>query len=292
MRIDIMHKPADLSYDRFSEVDRLCFPGEPLMSPEQFAGISAEEMWGAFVGGRLAGYARFVPKPEGGHLSRIGVHPDYRRMGVATALMQAVINQCRGEEAGKVIVPGRTCSHSRLFAPTPTVSLYVQTDNRPAIALYEKFGFRPTASAYQFIVPIREIIAGPWIARDRRGTRLAAGLAGHIQAVPVADSPCSPKSPLSDPREPRPVSLRFVDSSGAVLGGCRLDPGFPGCSPFTLEHPDAALVPALLALEEYLDPAHDFLVLTFPAPALAETCRSLGFKLNYELLRMEVTIEP
>ena len=91
---------------------------------------------------------------------------------------------------------------------------------------------------------------------------------------------------------PKRYQLQFVDNTGAVRGSCRLDPDFPGCSPFVVDELDSYLMDALIALERYLNPARDILKLTFSGEQLERTCRNLGFRLNYELVKMERTLSP
>lgn len=66
------------------------------------------------------------PLPGGCEIDTLGVHPDFRRRGMGLALLKAAQGEARR----------RGCSH---------LSLEVMTDNRAAIGLYERFGFRVRA---------------------------------------------------------------------------------------------------------------------------------------------------
>lgn len=78
------------------------------------------------IDGELAGYALVVMR-KGGRSARIysiAVEPHFGRRGVATALMAAAERLALGRERD-------------------AITLEVRYDNAPAIALYEKSGFRP-----------------------------------------------------------------------------------------------------------------------------------------------------
>jgi ribosomal-protein-alanine N-acetyltransferase len=73
--------------------------------------------------GGLAGYLVCSRYADVWHLMNIAVSPDHRRAGIATRLMEHLF-----EEAG----------------PSARFTLEVRTSNRSAIAMYERFGFRPS----------------------------------------------------------------------------------------------------------------------------------------------------
>lgn len=73
-------------------------------------------------GERLAGYLVCSRYADVWHLMNIAVSPEHRRRGVATELMDRLF-----AEAG----------------PEARFTLEVRTSNRGAIAMYERFGFRP-----------------------------------------------------------------------------------------------------------------------------------------------------
>jgi [ribosomal protein S18]-alanine N-acetyltransferase len=73
--------------------------------------------------GGLAGYLICSRYADVWHLMNIAVSPDRRREGVATRLMEHLF-----EEAG----------------PGARFTLEVRTSNRSAIAMYQRFGFRPS----------------------------------------------------------------------------------------------------------------------------------------------------
>ena len=73
------------------------------------------------VGDRLVGYSVLTKLADAWHLMNIAIDPAYRRLGYALDLVSASL----GERADS--------------AP---VTLEVRASNRPAIALYERLGFR------------------------------------------------------------------------------------------------------------------------------------------------------
>ena len=77
---------------------------------------------GAREGGRLVGYLVCARYADVWHLMNVAVEPRRRREGIATRLIG-----CLFEEAGE---------DARL-------TLEVRTSNAPAIAMYQRFGFRP-----------------------------------------------------------------------------------------------------------------------------------------------------
>lgn len=72
--------------------------------------------------GLLIGYAGLWAIEDEGHITNVAVHPDYRRMGLGSILVDMLIAQTRKEGL-------------RRF------TLEVRVSNRAAISLYEKFGF-------------------------------------------------------------------------------------------------------------------------------------------------------
>ena len=79
---------------------------------------------GAFEGSDLVGYiinSRYV---DAWHVMNVAVHPQHQRRGIATALLERLFEQTRGDERR-----GYT--------------LEVRVSNEDAIRLYEKLGFEP-----------------------------------------------------------------------------------------------------------------------------------------------------
>ena len=79
----------------------------------------------AVSGGRLVGFVVGDPRPSQGFawIATVGVHPDYQRRGLGAALLTAAEAQLT----------------------TPRIKLTVRQSNLGAIALYEKFGYRPVS---------------------------------------------------------------------------------------------------------------------------------------------------
>lgn len=85
----------------------------------------------AELDGAAAGFVQLYPKwssttmRKDWILNDLFVHPDHRRKGIATALMNAAVDFCRGPRGNGAA----------------SVSLKTQTGNVPARALYERLGW-------------------------------------------------------------------------------------------------------------------------------------------------------
>lgn len=79
--------------------------------------------------GHLTGYLICSRYEDVWHLMNLAIDPPLRRRGIATALMERML-----ERAG----------------PDAPVTLEVRMSNDPAIALYERFGFRPAGTRRRY----------------------------------------------------------------------------------------------------------------------------------------------
>jgi GNAT superfamily N-acetyltransferase len=260
MVIRVEYQPAAQSAEDIHRIDAECFPDEP-MDERTLAAATREDLWVARYDGTIAGFAYLLRRPGVSWLSRLGTASTHRRHGIGTALLQAVLEHC-----------------SRIGLPTTI--LYVQTDNPDAIRLYERFGFRSEQSTWQFVL---------YDPQERlRDDRPSGIVADPICDVPPSAVPAFPgewESIASMHNPPDTYVLVFRDG-GHTIGYCRLNPGFPGCFPFSLDQPTRNLMPALRAMRRYLRPEMSLLKLTVSDSALAGACAAAGLALNYELLKM------
>ena len=119
-------------------LEQVCFPADP-WSENLFR--AALENPGAAVllaeeDGAVLGYAVLSAVLDEGNLDNIAVAPEYRRRGVADALLGALTGL------------GREC--------LALLTLEVRASNAPAIALYEKHGFRPVGRRRNYYSDPRE----------------------------------------------------------------------------------------------------------------------------------------
>lgn len=75
------------------------------------------------IGGRIAGYAGLYKVGDEGDITNVAVSHIYRRKGVAKTIMESVIQFAKEQEMD-------------------CITLEVRESNSPAIALYEKMGFK------------------------------------------------------------------------------------------------------------------------------------------------------
>ena len=73
--------------------------------------------------GQLIGYCGCWQILEEAHITNIAVSPDYRRKHIGEALLTTIIDECYRNMA-------------------KYITLEVRVGNKPAIALYEKYGFK------------------------------------------------------------------------------------------------------------------------------------------------------
>jgi ribosomal-protein-alanine N-acetyltransferase len=79
--------------------------------------------------GKLTGYLICSRYEEVWHLMNIAIDPPLRRRGIATALMERMLDRA---------------------GPDAECTLEVRMSNEPAIALYERFGFRPAGTRRRY----------------------------------------------------------------------------------------------------------------------------------------------
>lgn len=87
------------------------------LDPDSHVFLTAE------ADGRVVGYVGLMYVLDEGYISNVAVHPDWRRQGVADALLTGL------EERAKKLM-------------LSFLTLEVRESNAPAIALYEKHGYR------------------------------------------------------------------------------------------------------------------------------------------------------
>lgn len=107
-----------------AEIERLCFaqPWSEAALREELFNESASFIAALTEDGRVAGYAGLHCVLDEGYIANVAVRPDFRRQGVAEALLGAFLRFGRAKLA--------------------FLTLEVRASNTPAISLYEKHGFR------------------------------------------------------------------------------------------------------------------------------------------------------
>ncbi|MBR5642258.1 MAG: ribosomal protein S18-alanine N-acetyltransferase [Firmicutes bacterium] len=111
--------------DRIAEMEKVCFPEDPWsrdMVAAEFSGLNPARYYAAEEGGEIVAYAGIWVIPPEGYITNVAVLPECRRKGIASAVLQKMIEDSLAE--------GVT-----------DITLEVRVSNVPAIALYKTFGF-------------------------------------------------------------------------------------------------------------------------------------------------------
>lgn len=110
--------------DEVMEVEHLCFsiPWSKEAFMEEISNNYFAHYVSALVDGKVIGYAGMWKVCDEGHITNVAVHPDYRRMGIGSRLIEKLIEMAKSFEIG-------------------SMTLEVRKSNLIAQALYAKYGF-------------------------------------------------------------------------------------------------------------------------------------------------------
>ena len=151
MRYDLV--PADRSHlEGVLAIERACF--ERPWSEQTFADTLYNDAVSLVVAqgedGTVLGYAELSVILDEGCLEKIAVAPQYRRQGVAEELLGAFLRFGRANLA--------------------FITLEVRESNAPAIALYEKLGFKQVGRRKNYYAEVQEDAILMTVEFDRIGT--------------------------------------------------------------------------------------------------------------------------
>lgn len=123
---------AERHLDSLAELERICF-SEPWTRSGLAAELSnpAAVFAAAELDGKTAGYAGMNRVLDECYVDNVAVFPQYRRLGIALALMEYLIHDAKENRAS-------------------FITLEVRASNAGAIALYEKLGFREAGRRRDF----------------------------------------------------------------------------------------------------------------------------------------------
>lgn len=134
----LIRAAAAADIDRLEELEKECFSLP--WTREQLISQLPDDMHVfliAELGGMAVGYVGMMHVVDEGYISNVAVAPEYRRRGIADALIAALTVRCE--------------ALSLAF-----VTLEVRRGNAPAIALYEKHGFVPVGERRDYYELPRE----------------------------------------------------------------------------------------------------------------------------------------
>jgi len=123
MQPDDFQRVYEIDIDAFSLIWRNSMSQQRAAYQEAFSATVIEKM------GRVAAYQISTINPQGGHLARLAVDPEYQNQGLATRLVEDVLNTF--QEQGIV-----------------EVTVNTQSDNKASLQLYKKFGFERQDETY------------------------------------------------------------------------------------------------------------------------------------------------
>lgn len=123
---DLLIREANISdINEIMEIEYKCFgPDAFSESLITFLIINFKDLFLVLEhNGRIIGYASATIEASKGHIMSIAILPEYRRRGFGEKLMKTIIRKLKESGADRVV-------------------LEVRVDNKPAISLYRKLGFK------------------------------------------------------------------------------------------------------------------------------------------------------
>ncbi|NMA93335.1 MAG: ribosomal protein S18-alanine N-acetyltransferase [Clostridiales bacterium] len=121
----LIRRACEADIDRIAQLETICFDDSwsREMVAAELRGTNPSVCYLVVEGEEILGYAMIWFVPPEGEICNLAVHPDFRRRGLASLLMEAIL--CESAERG-----------------VDKLSLEVRESNAEAQALYSKFGFK------------------------------------------------------------------------------------------------------------------------------------------------------
>ena len=154
MRWIKIRKAVSEDTDDIWELEKICFPTP--WSREDFSKDIGENILATYMvavaDNKLVAYAGIWVVVDEGHVTNVGVHPDYRNEGIATMLFMELIAAAREKGASRF-------------------TLEVRPSNDSAIALYEKFGFITVGYRKEYYADNKEDALIMWLYEEEDDER-------------------------------------------------------------------------------------------------------------------------
>ncbi len=230
-----------------------------LIQTEGFFGLESKR-------GKLIGCLRLAKfGDDAGHIGRIGVLKSEQRKGLGSKMMEFAIKWF--QDQGKI----------------HRILLYTQDFNKPAQALYTKFGFQIVGTTWSFIVPYNTVYPQKWFTAQLIQE-------SEIQLVGQQYNTTMPMTQIRRWLGDEQLVFTLKDPMGNIVGACRFTPSFPGCFPFELGSLEG-FDDFLNGIKAYALPTFDYLRITFTdIPNLATLLEKRKCKLHHRLFKMQ--LEP
>jgi ribosomal protein S18 acetylase RimI-like enzyme len=250
-------------WSKFSEMDKLIFPDEQTSESGFMRGLSGLKSLSVIAVHKeskdFIGYYKIGVYGNEGHVMRIGVHPEHRRKGLGTHLLERSMFQLKN-------------------AGCKSYYLYVMKDNEAAIELYKKQGYETDKISWQFKFPYKKLNNSP------KG-KIRHVEWGEIQMICLRFNLNPVQIQQYFGRENQHVLVFEV--MGQQLGFTRFSPDFPGGMPFILKDP-SYVIDFVSHLKTFVtNPDFDAIKTTFDNQEnLVAHLQKEKIPLNYELLKM------
>ena len=256
MNPNISKNPTNLTYAEFCELNDICFPHEPVVETGFNEFISAH-FWTVRIDDSLIGYSVISRGSRTPYIRRLGIHPEYRRSGLATKLMELMIAKAQEEDVEQV------------FA-------LVEQDNHAVINLNSKFGFEICGKSVNFSINV---------GSPKESVYRAVPCAEYEWNYTDIREPES-LSTLARKHHPPDSLVLVLLARERPIGYTRFCPDYPGCSPFVLFQELDAIQEIVDSLDEYVLSSKRRIGITTGDQHAVTSLQRAGTHVNYKLFEM------
>ncbi|MHA2338793.1 MAG: GNAT family N-acetyltransferase [Candidatus Hodarchaeales archaeon] len=260
----------------FKDIEDNAFPRDKIDGEEFKRLVTSEGFIGYFtnnVSEELIGYLYLTLLDDYAHLNRIGVHHNWRGKGFGKLLMEYAINYF-------------------LNYNPKEIGIYVETNNKVAISLYQKYGFVIQFESWHYIVGLSSF------NKSDHNTENYELKEVNIEDLEILENTFDNfnsieiRRTLEREKKNEKTKLFFLGLThyGEFVGFARFNPSFSGCRPFNysaLKHVD----PFIELLKKYKLPEKEYIRITFDNyRELAKKFDEDEYKKHHHLYKLVKTI--
>lgn len=260
-----------IPWKQFSLLEHQVFKNNPMHANTYAKSKSDIGFVGLFLKKELIGYLHLKSYGKQWHIKRMAVTPRFQRQGYGSQLLNWAISLCKTNQA-------------------KNVTLFVNSNNRAAIALYHQKGFRSIETTTQFTIHFDQAINlnQPYNFNDYH---LAELQGEELSELLTQFNILDPEKITTWIRANTNDSLLLLRNDDGIRAFGKYSPMHSGCMPFVYNNPQDLDAFIRSMYQQIGETTNTFsLSITASPIEIKRLCSKPGFKIFKELLKMELQL--